>query len=90
MARGEFTKEKARETAKAAYQQTLRSLQDKLRPGRFTAMSHKMAAIVGCILSEEWTRPRLAELVQTSDGFVLGRIAGDCGCNEFIGVARAM
>lgn len=68
-------------------QPILRSLQTKLHPSRFTAMSSKMAAIVGCILGEQWTNPRLVELVQTSDGFVLGRSAGDCGHNDFIGTA---
>jgi len=60
----------------------------KLHPGRFTAMSPKMAAIVGCILGQEFTRPQLVGLTVTSDGFVLGMHAGDIGFNDFIG-ARA-
>ena len=44
---------------------------DKLHPDRFSAMSGKMAAIVGYILGESWTEPEIAALSVTSDGFVL-------------------
>jgi len=47
------------------------TLADKLRPDRFSAMSGKMAAIVGFILGESWTTPEIAALSVTSDGFVL-------------------
>ncbi len=58
------------------------SLSSKLHPSRFTAMSGKMAAIVGCILGESWTRPPIRNLTITSDG---GLLANDG--NEFIGSA---
>ena len=61
------------------------TLVEKLHPQRFTAMSGKMAAIVGCVLDEKWTNPQLAEIHITSDGFVLARESGDIGCNAFIG-----
>lgn len=57
-------------------------LADKLNPARFTAMSGKMAAIVGFILGETWTSPRIWSLSITSDGFLLAN-----GANEFIGSA---
>lgn len=60
---------------------------EKLRPSRFTQMSPKMAAIVGCILGEKYTDPSLAELCITADGFVMGRHSDDCGFNEWIGEA---
>lgn len=66
------------------------TLGQKLNPRRFTAMSGKMAAIVGCILGDEapfTTQPAIAELVITSDGALLARHAGDVGANEFIGSA---
>ena len=47
------------------------TLTDKLHPDRFSAMSGKMAAIVGYILGESWTEPEIAALSVTSDGFVL-------------------
>ncbi len=60
-------------------------LAKKLHPSGFTEMSAQMAAIVAYILEEDWTDPGLAELHVTSDGFVLGRQAGDVGCNAWIG-----
>lgn len=47
------------------------TLASKLHPDRFSAMSGKMAAIVGYILGESWTEPEIAALSVTSDGFVL-------------------
>lgn len=46
------------------------TLAEKLRPDRFSAMSGKMAAIVGYILGESWTEPEIAALSVTSDGYV--------------------
>ena len=63
------------------------TLSEKLHPRRFPRMSSKMAAIVGCILDEEWTAPTIAELHITSDAHVLARNDGDCGCNQYIGLA---
>ena len=57
----------------------------KLRPERFTAMSGKMAAIVGYILEERFSDPAISELVVTSDGFVLAQPEGEVGANEMIG-----
>ena len=62
-------------------------LPNKLHPSRFPGMSAKMIAVVGCILGEDWTEPTIAELVITSDGFVLARNAGHVGFNAFIGSA---
>jgi hypothetical protein len=60
-------------------------LVDKLRPARFTAMSGKMAAVVGYILDERFSDPAISELVVTSDGFVLAQREGEVGANEMIG-----
>lgn len=57
----------------------------KLSPTRFAGMSPKMAAIVGCILGEPFTRLRMVEMVRTSDNFIMGMVEGDIGHNEFIG-----
>jgi|BarGraNGADG00312_1021997.scaffolds.fasta_scaffold34461_1 hypothetical protein len=54
-------------------------------PDRFTAMSGKMAAIVGYILDERFSEPAISELVVTSDGFVLGQAEGEVGANEMLG-----
>ena len=53
------------------------TLHSKLNAARFPNMSPQMAAILGFILEREYTTPRLAELVVTSDGHVLGRAEGD-------------
>lgn len=42
----------------------------KLNPRRFTAMSAKMAAIVGAILGVKFTEPSLGGISITSDGFI--------------------
>lgn len=60
-------------------------LVDKLRPDRFTAMSGKMAAIVGYILDESFSDPAIRELVVTSDGFVMAQSEGEVGANDLIG-----
>jgi hypothetical protein len=61
------------------------ALIEKLRPDRFTAMSGKMAAIVGYILDERLSDPAISELVVTSDGFVLAQTEGEVGANDMIG-----
>ena len=63
------------------------TLADKLHPKRFPNMSGRMAAVVGCILGEEWTRPVIAELVITSDGWVLARDEGQVTFNVIVGTA---
>ena len=60
-------------------------LVEKLRPDRFTAMSGKMAAIVGYILDERFSDPAISELVVTSDGFVLAQTEGEVGANDMLG-----
>lgn len=60
-------------------------LVEKLRPERFTAMSGKMAAVVGYILDERFGDPAISELVVTSDGFVMAQTEGEVGANELLG-----
>jgi hypothetical protein len=61
------------------------TLIDKLHPDRFSGMSGRMAAVVGYILGQEWSAPRIVELVVTSDGWVLARNAGHVGFDTIIG-----
>jgi len=65
--------------------ETLESLKQKLAPRRFTSMSGKMAAIVGCILGASYASPSIAQLTVTSDGYVLARNNGHIGYDDFIG-----
>jgi hypothetical protein len=67
---------------------SMATLADKLHPGRFTAMSPKMAAILAYLLGSDatWeTDPAIVGLVVTSDGFVLAELEGDVGANDWIG-----
>ncbi len=64
------------------------TLIEKLRPDRFSAMSGKMAAIVGYIFDERFSDPAISELVVTSDGFVLAQSEGEVGANDMIGEER--
>jgi hypothetical protein len=50
-------------------------------------MSGKMAAVIGYILGEDWSKPNIAEMVITSDGFVLARNEGHVGFNTIVGTA---
>ena len=61
------------------------SLVKKLNPRRFTEMSPKMAAIVGHVLNQSFTKPRIIEMAITSDDCVMGGLEGDIGLNEFMG-----
>ena len=61
------------------------AIRKKLNPGRFPNMSGKMAAIVGYLLDESYTKPAIVEMCVTSEHMVLARVEGDVGCNQFIG-----
>jgi hypothetical protein len=50
-------------------------------------MSGKMVAIVGYILGCRWTRPSIAEMVVTSDGWLLARNRGHIGFDNIVGTA---
>lgn len=63
------------------------SLETKLHPGRFTAMSSKMAAIASYVLGigDRWAKPAITGMMVTSDGYVMASLEGDLGYNAFIG-----
>lgn len=60
---------------------------EKLHPRRFPNMSGRMAAIAGYILGEKWSKPRIVELVVTSDGWALARNKGHLGFDTIVGTA---
>lgn len=51
--------------------------QDCARKLRAVQVSDQFQAILGCLLAEDWTTPRLVEMVITPDGHLLvsGRLA---------------
>jgi hypothetical protein len=60
---------------------------DCARKLRVVRVSDHFQAILGCLLREDWTTPRLVEMVITSDGHVLGRCEGDASFRAFLGAA---
>ena len=44
-----------------------------------------MAAIVGFVLDRRFSKTAIAEIIVTSDGFLLARAEGEVGANHFIG-----
>ena len=48
-------------------------------------VSNRFQAILGCLLGEDWTAPRLVEMVVTSDGHIVGRCDGEADFKAFLG-----
>src|ERR1041384_6223714 len=57
----------------------------KLRP---VQVSGHFQAIPGCLLGEDWTTPRLIEMVITPDGHILGRCDGEASFKAFLGASE--
>lgn len=62
--------------------------QDTARKLRSVQVSDHFEAILGCLLGEEWTTPRLIGMVITPDGHILGRCAGDSSFKAFLGASE--
>ena len=60
---------------------------DCARKLRAVQVSDHFQAILGCLLGEDWTTPRLAEMVITPDGHLLGRCDGEAAFKAFLGAA---
>jgi hypothetical protein len=50
-------------------------------------VSDHFRAILGCLLNEDWTTPRLVEMAVTPDGHLLGRCEGDGSFKAFLGAS---
>jgi hypothetical protein len=61
--------------------------QDCVQKLRAVQVSDHFQAILGCLLGEEWTTPRLAEMVITPDGHLLGRCDGEAAFKAFLGAS---
>src|SRR5271154_2063726 len=61
--------------------------QDAARKLRSVEVSDHFQAILGCLLGEDWTTPRLVEMVITPDGHMLGRCDGEAAFKVFLGAA---
>jgi hypothetical protein len=62
--------------------------QDCARKLRLVQVSNHFQAILGCLLGEDWTTPRLVEMVITPDGHMLGRCDGDVAFKAYIGASE--
>jgi hypothetical protein len=51
-------------------------------------VSDHFQAILGCLLAEDWTTPRLVEMVLTPDGHLLGRCDGQASFTAFLGASE--
>ncbi len=64
--------------------------QDCARKLRTVQVSTHFQAILGCLLGEDWTTPRLVEMVITPDGHMLGRPAGEPSFKAFLGASEEL
>ncbi len=61
--------------------------QDCARKLRAVEVSDHFQAILGCLIGEDWTTPRLIEMVITPDGHILGRCDGEAAFKAFLGAS---
>lgn len=60
---------------------------DCVRKLHAVEVSEHFQAILGCLLNEDWTTPRLVEMAVTPDGHLLGRCDGEAAFKVFIGAS---
>ncbi|HEY7328031.1 MAG TPA: hypothetical protein VH592_10345 [Gemmataceae bacterium] len=60
---------------------------DCARKLRAVQVSDHFQAILGGLLGEDWTTPRLVEMVLTPDGHLLGRCDGEAAFQVFLGAS---
>jgi hypothetical protein len=57
---------------------------DCARKLRAVQVSDHFQAILGCLVGEDWTTPRLIEMVITPDGHLLGRCDGEASFKAYL------
>jgi hypothetical protein len=62
--------------------------QDCARKLRGVEVSDHFQAILGCGLGEDWTTPRLVEMIITPDGHLLGRRDDEAAFKAFLGASE--
>ena len=55
---------------------------------RAVQVSEHFQAILGCLLKEDWTTPRLLEMMIARDGQLVGRCEGQPGFSTFLGASE--
>lgn len=71
-----------------AIRETDQIRQDAARKLRGVQVSEHFQAILGCLLGEDWTTPRLVEMVITPDGHLLGRCEDEVSFKAFLGASE--
>ena len=61
---------------------------DVARKLRAVQVSEHFQAILGCMIDEDWTTPRVLEMMITIDGQLLGRTEGQPGLSTFLGASE--
>jgi hypothetical protein len=61
--------------------------QDCARKLRAVNVSDHSQSILGCLFDEDWSTPRLVEMVITPDGHLLGRCDGEASFKAFLGAS---
>jgi hypothetical protein len=64
--------------------------QDCARKPLAVKVTDHFQAILGCLLGEDWTKPRLIEMVITPDGHMLGRCDGESVFKAFLGASEEL
>jgi hypothetical protein len=54
---------------------------------RVVEFSTHYQAILGCLLGQDWTTPKLVEMVITPEGHLLGRCDGEAAFRVFLGAS---
>lgn len=62
--------------------------QDAAHKLQTVEVSDQFQAILGCLLGEDWTTPRLVEMIITPDGHLLGRCEGEASSKAFLGASQ--
>jgi hypothetical protein len=62
--------------------------QDTAGKLRGVKVSEHFQAILGCLLGEDWTTPRLVEMTISPDGHMVGRCEGQPGFSTFLGASE--
>ena len=62
--------------------------QDCARKLRAVQVSDHFQAILVCLVGEDWTTPRLIEMVLTPDGHVVGRCDGEASFRAYLGASE--
>jgi hypothetical protein len=55
---------------------------------RSVQVSAHFQAILGCLLDQDWSTPRMVEMVITPDGYLLGRCEGEAAFKAFLSASE--